>query len=63
MLDVQEQLRSMWDQILYLQEQWHLARAQGLSDNPPPGYSPMVVTTRYSALLDHDNNEGYLDVG
>ncbi len=43
MEEMQEQLRNMRAQIAYLQEQQRSAWAQGLTDDPPPGYSPAVA--------------------
>ena len=43
--EMREQLRIMKEQIEYLREQQRSAWAQGLSDDPPPGYT---LTTRYS---------------
>jgi hypothetical protein len=43
--EMKEQLRVMKEQIGYLREQQRSAWAQGLSDDPPPGYAQ---TTRYS---------------
>ena len=43
--EMREQLRVMKEQIEYLREQQRSAWAQGLSDDPPPGYT---LTTRYS---------------
>ncbi|KAF9478487.1 hypothetical protein BDN70DRAFT_836028 [Pholiota conissans] len=49
MSDMREQLRSMREQIAYLQDQQRSAWAQGLSDDPPPGYTPERTTSaRYS---------------
>lgn len=43
MEDMQEQLRNMKAQVAYLQEQQRSAWAQGLTDDPPPGYSPAAA--------------------
>ncbi|KAF8912180.1 hypothetical protein CPB84DRAFT_1742791 [Gymnopilus junonius] len=40
MAEMREQLRQMRHQISYLREQQQSAWAQGLSDDPPPGYEP-----------------------
>ena len=40
MEEMREQLRVMREQIEYLREQQRSAWAQGLSDDPPPGYTP-----------------------
>ena len=41
--DMQEAIRSMREQIRVLREQQQSAWALGLSDDPPPGYTPMDV--------------------
>ena len=41
--DMQEAIRSQREQIRLLREQQHSAWALGLSDDPPPGYTPMEV--------------------
>ena len=43
MSDMQEAIRSQREQIRVLREQQHSAWALGLSDDPPPGYTPMEV--------------------
>ena len=43
MSDMQEAIRSQREQIRLLREQQHSAWALGLSDDPPPGYTPMEV--------------------
>jgi hypothetical protein len=49
MVEMREQLRVMREQIEYLREQQRSAWAQGLSDDPPPGYTPASTTaSRYS---------------
>lgn len=45
MAEMREQLSAMKEQIGYLREQQRSAWAQGLSDDPPPGYTPAL---RYS---------------
>lgn len=47
--DMKELIRSLRLQIEYLQLQQQSAWAQGLSDDPPPGYTPMV-SRRLSSL-------------
>jgi hypothetical protein len=46
--DMQEAIRSMREQIHVLREQQQSAWAQGLSDDPPPGYTPMEVDMEIS---------------
>ncbi|KAF8197599.1 hypothetical protein BJ912DRAFT_953983 [Pholiota molesta] len=49
MSDMREQLLSMREQIAFLQDQQRSAWAQGLSDDPPPGYTPPARTSaRYA---------------
>ena len=48
MSDMQEAIRSMREQIRVLREQQQSAWALGLSDNPPPGYTPMEVGMQIS---------------
>jgi len=48
MAEMREQLSAMKEQIGYLREQQRSAWAQGLSDDPPPGYTP---TSRYSGSI------------
>jgi len=46
--DMQDVIRSMREQIRVLREQQQSAWAQGLSDDPPPGYTPMEVGIQIS---------------
>ena len=48
MLDMQEAIRSLKEQMRRLREQQQSAWAQGLSDNRPPGYTPMEVGMQIS---------------
>jgi hypothetical protein len=48
MEEMRDQLRQVKDQIAFLREQQRSAWAQGLSDDPPPGYTPASSTSRYS---------------
>ncbi|KIK01048.1 hypothetical protein K443DRAFT_99358, partial [Laccaria amethystina LaAM-08-1] len=43
MPDIQEAIRSLKEQIRVLREQQQSAWALGLSDDHPPGYTPMEV--------------------
>lgn len=49
MSDMREQLMLMRAQIAYLQDQQRSTWVQGLSDNPPPGYTPVRTSARYLA--------------
>lgn len=46
MSDMREQIRTMKEQIEYLQAQQESPWAQGLSDEPPPGYSARHLSIR-----------------
>jgi hypothetical protein len=46
--DMQEAIRSMREQIRVLREQQQSAWALGLSDDPPPGYTPMELGLQIS---------------
>ena len=44
--DMKEEIRSMKEQIRLLKEQRRSPWAEGLSDDPPPGYTPTETRTR-----------------
>jgi hypothetical protein len=46
--DMKEEIRSMKEQIRLLKEQRRSPWAEGLSDDPPPGYTPTEMRTRNS---------------
>lgn len=50
MEEMREQLRTMKNQISHLREQQRSAWAQGLSDDPPPGYSPAITGSRATSM-------------
>jgi len=47
--DMKEVIRLLREQIRVLKEQQQSAWAQGLSDDPPPGYTPMAMRTLHSS--------------
>ncbi|KIJ92747.1 hypothetical protein K443DRAFT_113112 [Laccaria amethystina LaAM-08-1] len=47
-LDMKEEVQSMKEKIRLLKEQRRSPWAEGLSDDPPPGYTPMEMRTRNS---------------